>query len=156
MSDFVGLYDGKSSFWMNISNYSCVFIYINSKFNTIKIFAVSVFSLICVFVIPFCSGFLPPFQYIFHPRLRENDGSCCVSGCRWGFAKVSGCLLWQPLRQPETLKPHHNSRSIGSHDKNLLRARLNRLACGSVVEGGCSGWSGSCHCTLPLSLRVTR
>ena len=41
------------------------------------------------------------FYYIFHPRLRENDGSCCVSGCRWGFAKVSGCLLWEQLRQPE-------------------------------------------------------
>ena len=146
MSDFVGLYDGKSSFWMNISNYSCVFIYINSKFNTIKIFAVLVFFLICAFVISFCSGFLPPLQYIFYSHLRKNDGSCCVSGC----------LLWRQLRQPETPKPHHNSRSIGSHDKNLLRTRLNRLACGSVVAGGCSGWSGSCHCTLPLSLRVTR
>ena len=101
MSDFVGLYDGKSSFWMNISNYSCVFIYINPKFNTIKIFAVLVFSLVYTLVIPFGSGFLPPLQYTFHPRLRENDGSCCVSGCRWGFAKVSGCLLWEQLRQPE-------------------------------------------------------
>ena len=77
---------------MHIIYHSCVFIYINSKFNTIKIFAVLVFSLVYTLVIPFGSGFLPPLQYIFHPRLRENDGSCCVSGCRWGFAKVSGCL----------------------------------------------------------------
>lgn len=86
---------------MHIIYHSCVFIYINPKFNTIKIFAVLVFSLVYTLVIPFGSGFLPPLQYIFHPRLRKNDGSCCVSGCRWGFAKVSGCLLWEQLRQPE-------------------------------------------------------
>ena len=86
---------------MHIIYHSCVFIYINSKFNTIKIFTVLVFSLVYTLIIPFGSSFLPPLQYIFHSRLRKNDGSCCVSGCRWGFAKVSGCLLWEQLRQPE-------------------------------------------------------
>lgn len=85
---------------MHIIYHSCVFIYINSKFNTIKIFAVLVFSLVYTLVIPFGSGFLPHSNISFI-RLRENDGSCCVSGCRWGFAKVSGCLLWEQLRQPE-------------------------------------------------------
>ena len=39
-------------------------------------------------------------------RLRGNDGISCVSGCCWGFVKVSGCLnAGANNRQPENAAP---------------------------------------------------
>ena len=39
--------------------------------------------------------------------LRGNDGISCVSGCCWGFVKVSGCLnAGANNRQPENAAPH--------------------------------------------------